>query len=275
MTLGKKIILSVLVVIIVYVGFDNYLINKMREINVYKEYSAEMIGDAKKPLSEMMLNSPIKAVIKGEVNVSVDPNHYRSGLFSYKKVYRFIGEIVVGDYVVEYNTKNKLVSTELMENQNFKWYASFVSDSKIKIDNALYYLGVTITHDEDYQINYLSLLIFDLSKKLIGKVDFDIHTINPAHDEFTVEEKDKMYIDAMANAIENSIIQSYNGLKSVAVEIQKEDDLVSILVILDVDAQNEMKSSDIDEIEQFVLSTVFEGSEQHLKIVNQDGKRLD
>lgn len=101
------------------------------------------------------------------------------------------------------------------------------------------------------------------------------NAIKPTRSEITVEEKDKLYIDAMSNAIENSIIQSYDDLKGVAVEIQKEDDSVSILVILDVDTQNEIRSSDIEEIELFVLSTVFEGSEQHLKIVNQDGKRLD
>ncbi len=176
LTVVMKLFVIVILVVLVGVSAENNLMSRNSGLDVVKEYETKSSNEVTSPLKEMDINNKnVKIAVVGKAQIAEDKNNKSTELLNPKQRYQFIGDYKFNDYIINFNDENPLISTELQLDGKWCIYASAIAETTTLINGTHYFLGVTVMHDKDYNIESLSFNIFNTDKSLVGQYTFKMN----------------------------------------------------------------------------------------------------
>lgn len=170
----KMIFIVALTALLVIALIQSKMMSRTKDFEVHKEYISTSTNEVLSPLDAMDINKKsITISIDGNVHMSVDSNNKSTNFLNPKNRFEFVGEINFGDHKLTFDEKNPLISTELLLNDKWSIYASQIVTTTSTINEKLYFFGATVMHDQDYNIESMSLDIYDTGKSLIGRFTYE------------------------------------------------------------------------------------------------------
>ena len=94
-------------------------------------------------------------------------------------------------------------------------------------------------------------------------------------DEISKDDKDKMYADTLESSLETAIIDGFKELKGTSVEIDQTDQVTKVTITLNIDLETKLDEKDIEGIYNLVLGSIGDWSKENIRIINQNGEKIN
>lgn len=174
----KKIFMlvaMVMVALLLVAMIDTKIKGRTFDFNVQNTYESISNNVGLSPLEDLdVYLKKIVIELDGDVHISTDKNNINTKMINPKYKFAFIGDIKFGNYELNFDANNPLVSTEIIFDGKWATFASNISTATTTINDNVYFLGATVIHDNSYNVEMINLDVYDASKNMIGQYVFDV-----------------------------------------------------------------------------------------------------
>lgn len=98
--------------------------------------------------------------------------------------------------------------------------------------------------------------------------------VGKTNSDLTVEDKNRLYIEATTLALEKSILDGIEHLNDVNIEIYKMDEVTEVNIKLDMGSDEVIDEKEIEGILNLILKSIEGSSKENIEIVDQNGNEI-